>query len=155
MNKDELFRWLLFKIKAVANGSNENEPKLRVVCRLLKNNLPNYDWVGFYMVNTKKENELVLGPFEGEPTEHKTIRFGDGICGQAAEKKETFLVSDVSAESNYLACSVNVKSEIVLPIFKDNNLVGELDIDSHQADAFAKEDQEFLEEVCRLIAPVL
>jgi len=97
---------------------------------LLVENVPHYDWVGFYLVD-KAKKELVLGPFVGEPTEHVRIPFGRGICGQAAERRTTFVVQDVSKEGNYLACSPKVKSEIVIPLFKGGEIIGELDIDSH------------------------
>ena len=102
--------------------------------------------------NPNVKNELILGPYDGEPTEHTRINFGQGICGQAAETKETFLVQDVSQETNYLACSPKVKSEIVVPIFSEGEVVGEIDIDSHSISPFTDEDQMFIEEVAKLIA---
>jgi L-methionine (R)-S-oxide reductase len=113
--------------------------------------VPYYDWVGFYCVDSSK-NELVLGPFVGEPTEHVCIPFGKGLCGQAAERKETVIVQDVTKEPNYLACSPHVKSEIVVPVIKTGRLVGVLDIDSHTRSAFTAEDKRFLEPVCALVA---
>jgi len=83
------------------------------------------------------------------------IPFGRGICGQAAERKETFVVQDVSKETNYLSCSPEVKSEIVVPIMKDGRVLGELDIDSHSLAPFTDEDREFLENICRLISEKL
>jgi GAF domain-containing protein len=90
----------------------------------------------------------MLGPYLGAPTEHVKIAFGQGICGQAAERKETFVVQDVSKETNYLSCSIKVKAEIVVPIFKDEKIVGELDIDSHTANPFTEEDKTYLEKIC-------
>jgi len=92
-----------------------------------------------------------LGPYIGKPTEHTKIPFGRGICGQAADRKETFIVQDVSKESNYLSCSPLVKSEIVVPIIKNNKVLGELDIDSHVIEPLTKEDIRFLEDVCNII----
>ncbi len=89
------------------------------------------DWVGFYLVDPHREERLVLGPFSGEPTEHTSIAFGEGICGQAADTLQVFVVDDVEAESNYLSCSPSVKSEFVAPVMMKGVLVGELDIDSH------------------------
>jgi len=117
--------------------------------------VPHYDWVGFYMVDAEKMNELVLGPFVGDPTEHVRIPFGKGICGQAAERGETFVVQDVSEQNNYLACSLNVKSEIVVPLIKDDKVVGELDIDSHEVGPFTDDDREFLEEIAGLVVKLL
>jgi len=114
-----------------------------------------YSWVGFYVVDKDRKNELVLGPFEGEPTEHIRIPFGRGICGQAAAVRETFLVQDVSKETNYLSCSANVKSEIVIPIFKKGKVVGELDIDSHVLSPFTKEDEAFLKKISEMVSKIL
>ena len=98
------------------------------------------------------DRELVLGPCVGTPTDHVKIPFGRGICGQAAEREETFIVQDVSKECNYLSCSISVKAEIVLPIFKDGRIVGELDIDSHRLSPFTDADRGFLEKVCKIVA---
>jgi L-methionine (R)-S-oxide reductase len=97
-------------------------------------------------------NELLLGPFEGQPTEHVRIAFGVGICGQAAKQRKRFVVQNVSRETNYLSCSENVKAEIVVPIFWNNEIVGELDIDSHLNSPFTKEDELFLERICEKTA---
>ena len=88
----------------------------------------------------------------GDPTIHVRIEFGQGICGQAAEREETFVIQDVSKEENYLSCSVNVKSEIVVPIFKDGKVVGEIDIDSHQLAPFSEVDRVYLEKLAEQIA---
>ena len=91
----------------------------------------------------------MLSPYVGEPTEHTRIPFGKGICGQAAERKETFLIQDVSKQTNYLSCSPKVKSEIVVPIFKNGDIVGQIDIDSHTISPFTQDDQQFLEEISK------
>jgi len=142
---------LLDRVREIVDGPLERTDKLQTICRLLREQVPHYDWVGFYLADGTKR-ELVLGPFEGEPTEHVRIPFGRGICGQAAEIKRTFIVQDVSKETNYLSCSPRVKSEIVLPILKDGEVVGELDIDSHVLAPFAEGDKEFLENVCGLVS---
>lgn len=128
---------------------------LKEVCTLLKRAVPHYDWVGFYLVDPDKTDELILGPFAGAPTEHTRIKFGRGICGQAALTGRTFIVDDVTRESNYLSCSLHVKSEIVLPIFKDGTLAGELDIDSHTSTAFDHSDEIFLNQICLVVAGVI
>ena len=135
--------------RLVSSGLSRDETLLRV-CQLLESSVDYYDWVGFYLVEGEKE--LVLGPFAGEPTEHVRIAFGIGICGQAAQRKETFLIQDVSCETNYLSCSPKVKAEIVVPIFKNGRVVGELDIDSHQLSPFSDEDRDFLEQICRSLS---
>ena len=130
---------------------------LQAICTLLRQSVPHYDWVGFYIADASGQF-LDLGPYDGAPTEHTRIAFGRGICGQAAATGKAFVVDDVTKETNYLACSLAVKSEIVLPIFApgcNNKVVAELDIDSHTLGAFAPEDRAFLERVCELVGPLL
>lgn len=155
VRKRDVFDRLLREIEAVVDSSLGREEKLKRVCELLAGSVDYYDWVGFYLVDEAKGNELVLGPFVGEPTEHVRIPFGRGVCGRAAVELKTIIVQDVSKETNYLACSPLVKSEIVVPIFREGNFVGELDIDSHQLAPFTEEDREFLEKVANLVAKVL
>ncbi len=145
------FNSLLERVREICDTSPAPAERLESVCELLKENLPGYDWVGIYLVDESK-NELVLGPFAGEPTEHVRIPFGRGICGQAAESLSTVVVDDVTKETNYLSCSADVRSEIVLPIFKDGRFAGELDIDSHRPANFDKGDREFLESVCEMLS---
>lgn len=121
----------------------KHNEKLRLICELLRNEVNHYDWVGFYFKNDNKE-ELLLKAFAGEPTEHTVIPFGKGICGQVAVSNENFLVDDVAAQDNYIACSINVKSEIVIPLFLNAENIGQIDIDSHTVKAFSQEDQDFL-----------
>ena len=130
------------------------EQKLQAVCELLREQVDHYDWVGFY-VTRPGTRELELGPFSGDPTEHVLIPFGRGICGQAAERESTVVVQDVGAESNYLSCSVNVRSEIVVPVIVDGKVQGEMDIDSHALSPFTGEDEKLLQAVCELVAPLL
>jgi L-methionine (R)-S-oxide reductase len=150
-NSASLFESLLNGIKLVAGGDGARDQKLKGICMLLSGTIDHYDWVGFYLADGRKK-ELTLGPFVGEPTEHTKIPFGSGICGQAAQTKETFIVQDVSRETNYLSCSPLVKSEIVVPVFKGDKVAAELDIDSHTASPFSDEEREFLEEVCRIVS---
>lgn len=153
-NKTEKFNLLIDRIKKIVNSSPVRDEKLYSICKLLNENINYYDWVGFYIAEEGKR-ELFLGPFVGKPTEHTKIPFGKGICGQAADREETFIVDDVSKETNYLSCSIKVKSEIVVPIFKDTKVVGELDIDSHTPSVFTIEDRKFLEKVCEIISQLL
>lgn len=120
------------------------DEKLLQVCHLLEENIDYYDWVGFYFRNGDAE-ELVLGPYAGEETEHTVIPFGKGICGQVAVSGKNFVVPDVQAQDNYIACSINVRSEIVVPLFVNNENVGQIDIDSNVPDAFTDLDERFLE----------
>jgi GAF domain-containing protein len=119
---------------------------------LLEAEVPHYDWVGFYLVDPAAPRELVLGPYVGAPTEHTRIPFGQGICGQAADTETTFIVQDVSQETNYLSCSPDVQSEIVLPIMKADKVIGELDIDSHALAPFTDVDRALLERICDQVA---
>ena len=146
---------MLKDIESILKGPGKLEERLYKVCKFLAENVKHYDWVGFYFVEKDKKDELVLGPFFGEPTQHVRIKFGEGICGQAAERKDVFIVQDVSKEKNYLSCSPKVKSEIVVPIFKDGKIIGELDIDSHTLSPFKDEDRRFLEKVCDLVSQYL
>ena len=122
------------------------EEKLNKICHLLHDNIYYYDWVGFYFANGDKP-ELILGPFAGEETDHTVIPFGKGICGQVAVSNETFVVPDVQAQDNYISCNMNVKSEIVVPLFVNGKNIGQIDIDSNLIDAFGADDEEFLKYV--------
>ncbi len=149
-----LFEELLEEVKRIIEGKGGRNEKLQRICDLLREKVSHYDWVGIYFADNKSR-ELLLGPFAGEETEHVRIKFGQGICGQAAEKLETFVVQDVSKETNYLSCSPFVKSEIVLPIFKNGEFVAELDIDSHKLSPFGEEDEKFLKKVCEMISDII
>lgn len=128
--------------------------RLQAICDLLRKVVPYYDWVGFYFKNGDKE-ELKLGPYSGEATDHTIIPFGKGICGQVAVSNENFVVPDVAAQDNYIACSITVKSEIVVPLFVNGENIGQIDIDSNTADPFSEEDERFLEYVNAEVAKIL
>ena len=108
----------------------------------------------FYFRNGNKE-ELLLGPYVGAPTDHTVIPFGKGICGQVAVSNQNFVVPDVTAQDNYIACSITVKAEIVVPIFVNGENIGQIDIDSNTPDPFTKEDERFLEFVCEKVSKLL
>ncbi len=146
-----LFGDLSARIEEIISGRGLRDDKLMAICRLLQAEVPHYDWVGFYIVDGVKQR-LLLGPYIGQPTAHVEIPFGRGICGMAAEKKSTLMVPDVSEVLNYLSCSPEVKSEMVVPILKEERMVAELDIDSHALKPFTKEDRAFLEGMCLRIA---
>ena len=103
---------------------------------------------------TNKE-ELLLGPYVGAETDHTVIPFGKGICGQVAVSNENFVVPDVAAQENYIACSITVKAEIVVPIFVNGENIGQIDIDSNTPDPFTEADVRFLEFVCAKVAEIL
>lgn len=125
---------------------------MEAVVRTLEAAVPAYSWVGIYLLHG---NELVLGPFVGKPSPHTHIPVGRGICGAAAAEKATIVVDDVNADPRYLACSLDTKSEIVVPIMLDGNVLGEIDIDSDRTAAFSPADRELLEQVAALLAPKL
>lgn len=146
-----IYTTLLSESKRIIAGESSVTEKLQAICELLENKISHYDWVGFYFAEVEKRL-LHLGPYAGEVTDHTVIPFGKGICGQVAESNQTFLVEDVKAQSNYIACSMTVKSEIVVPLFVDGVNIGQIDIDSHTLNAFTKEDQAFLETLNEAIA---
>ena len=143
---------ILSQTESIINGAGTREQKLQAICELLDANFDVFDWTGFYLDDPSEERMLYIGPFVGEPTDHTRIPYGTGICGQAAETLDTFVVQDVSRADNYLACSIHVKSEIVVPIMKDGIFFGELDIDSHTKDAFTPEIRDLCEAVCEKAA---
>ena len=120
--------------KAVSALQNLSGKALQeAVVQILDREVNYYNWTGFYWMNDAK-NQLELGAYRGEATDHTSIPYGRGICGQVAVSGKTFEVPDVHAQDNYLACSLATKSEIVVPVYADEKLVGQIDIDSHQLD---------------------
>ncbi|PQV51344.1 GAF domain-containing protein [Jejuia pallidilutea] len=138
----------------VSNTEKTVNERLLNICELLETHIEYYNWVGFYFRNGDKE-ELLLGPYVGAPTDHTVIPFGKGICGQVAVSNKNFVVPDVSAQDNYIACSFTVKSEIVIPIFVDGKNIGQIDIDSNTPDPFTEADERFLEYVCEKVSELL
>ncbi len=130
------------------------DDRLQNICSLLQETITHYDWVGFYFRNGDKE-ELKLGPYAGEPTDHTIIPFGKGICGQVAMSNQNFVVPDVKAQDNYIACSITVKAEIVVPLFLNGENIGQIDIDSNTPDSFTEEDEQFLEFVNKEVANII
>ena len=116
---------------------------------ILKERVPDYTWVGVYELFG---NELVLGPYQGKPSPHTHIPLGRGICGAAAAEKATIVVDNVHTDSRYLACSVDTKSEIVVPIMRGCDVLGEIDIDSDRPSAFGPDDKRLLEAVAMVLS---
>lgn len=145
---------LLAACEAELERGAERRVSLQLVCDLLHRRVNHYDWVGFYLA-VPDQQLLVLGPYQGDATDHIRIPYGTGICGQAATREATFRIDDVNAQDNYLACSIRVKSEIVVPVFQAGSFVAEIDIDSHQRAAFTAADQEFLEALAVRVAPYI
>lgn len=143
------------RLSSIIESPNQHtETKLLKICQLLDQEIPYFNWTGFYFKNGDKE-ELILGPYVGAETDHKIIPFGKGICGQVAVSNETFVVPDVHEQDNYLSCSIDTKAEIVVPIIKNGENIGQIDIDSHTIDPFTEEDREMLEWLCQEIAKIL
>jgi GAF domain-containing protein len=136
---------------SIANAATADEA-MRQAVAILKHQVADYTWVGIYLM---EGNELVLGPFLGKPSPHTRISLNQGICGAAASRKQTIIVDDVDAEPRYLACSLDTRSEIVVPIMRGTTVLGEIDIDSDKKAAFGPSDRELLESVASLLAPKL
>ena len=137
------------KVEAAIANEPDGQSALEAAVRVLKAEMTRYTWVGIYLLFG---NELVLGPYLGKPSPHTRIPVGRGICGAAAAEKATIIVDDVSADPRYLACSIDTRSEIVVPIMRDRAVLGEIDIDSDQRAAFDDADRELLEGVADLLA---
>jgi L-methionine (R)-S-oxide reductase len=141
---------VLEAVDAVVAGDGDARTMMDGVVDVLKDRVPHYTWVGIYLL---EGNELVLGPYRGKPSPHTRIPLGRGICGAAATEKATIIVDDVNADPRYLACSIETRSEIVVPIMRGDDVLGEIDIDSDRAAAFTDADRELLERVAARIAP--
>lgn len=138
----------------IADSTKTTNERLLAICKLLETHIDYYNWVGFYFADSDKK-ELHLGPYIGEPTDHTVIPFGKGICGQVAVSNQNFVVPDVAAQDNYIACSITVKAEIVVPIFVNGKNIGQIDIDSNTPDPFTKKDEQFLEFVTKKVSEML
>ncbi|MCL4848972.1 MAG: GAF domain-containing protein [Acidobacteria bacterium] len=132
----------------VASAETATDAMTRVVERLARE-VPHYTWVGIYLL---EGDDLVLGPFVGKPSPHVRIPLGQGICGAAASARATIVVDDVNADPRYLACSLETKSEIVVPILAGDRVLGEIDIDSDQPAAFGEGDRRLLEPLAARLA---
>lgn len=148
------FEILKTKVQKILSIDDTINNRLLKICELLEANIGYYNWVGFYFKNGDKD-ELKLGSYVGEPTDHTIIPFGKGICGQVAVSNENFVVPDVTAQENYIACSITVKAEIVIPIFVNGENIGQIDIDSNTPSPFTKADEHFLEFVCSEVSKLL
>jgi len=140
---------LVTAIRSAIASSPNAEAAMTQAVRLLKDAIPYYSWVGIYLLDG---DELVLGPYLGKPSPHTRIPVGSGICGAAAAEKATIVVDDVNADPRYLACSIETKSEIVVPIIAGDRVLGEIDIDSDRPAAFGEGDRQLLEAVAARLA---
>jgi L-methionine (R)-S-oxide reductase len=140
---------LMMALQSAIAAAPAPESAMQQAVRLLKDAIPYYSWVGIYVL---EGDELVLGPYLGKPSPHTRIPLGRGICGAAATEKATIVVDDVNADPRYLACSIETKSEIVVPIMHGDRVLGEIDIDSDQPAAFGARDRALLEPVAAMLA---
>jgi len=132
------------------------DPLMEGITQVLHDKMLKYNWVGFYMLEPGAQPPvLVLGHFRGAMTPHTRIPLNQGICGAAASSGKTVVVDDVSSDPRYLACSLETKSEIVVPVFVRGKVAGELDIDSHFPAAFGFEDRELVEYCAQLVGKSL
>jgi len=146
MDRRDLARAITSAIAAAPDADSA----MKQAVELLKDGVPDYTWVGIYLM--EREDELVLGPFRGKPSPHTRIPLGSGICGAAATERATIVVDDVNADPRYLACSLETKSEIVVPIMDGSRVLGEIDIDSDKAAAFGAADRALLEPIAAQLA---
>jgi GAF domain-containing protein len=142
---------LLSELTNLASSAATADALMNSIVSLLHEKLTRYNWVGFYMIDPKDSNMLVLGPFRGSMTPHTRIPLNQGICGAAASTGQTVVVDDVNTDARYLSCSLETKSEIVVPVFAKGKVVGELDIDSHFLAAFGPDDRKLCEHAAQLL----
>jgi len=147
---------LISELNTLAAKATSSEALMKGIVMLLHEKLTRYNWVGFYMLEKEGNRDmLVLGPFRGTMTPHTRIPLNKGICGAAASTGKTVVVDDVNADSRYLACSLETKSEIVVPVFVHGKVAGELDIDSHFLAAFGPEDRKLCEHAAAVLGKFL
>ena len=146
-----MYKTVINIIENEIEKSDDLKNCLSYICKFLNEKIEGYDWVGYYFHN-EKNKELELIAFSGIATEHTKIPFGKGICGTSALTNNPIVIDDVSKESNYIACNINVKSEIVVPLFDNKKNIGQIDIDSNTLNQFTKIDLNFLIKINALIA---
>ena len=144
--KDEKYKSVIPQIKALIEGEPDLVANLANIVAALMEQF-RWLWIGFYLV---KENQLVLAPFQG-PVACTRIKKGRGVCGTSWEKAQTIVVPDVEKFPGHIACSSKSRSEIVVPVIRDNKVMGVLDVDSEHLAAFDETDKQFLEEIVGLI----
>ena len=142
---------LASRLDSIASQAPNIDALMNSIVQLLHDKLARYNWVGFYMIDPNDSSMLVLGPFRGSMTPHTRIPLNQGICGAAASSGQTVIVDDVNKDPRYLACSIETKSEIVVPVFAKGKVVGELDIDSHFLAAFGPDDRKLCEHAAKLL----
>lgn len=147
LTEEEIYKSLLPQIESLINPHEPIISSLANVTAALKEVFDKISWVGFYLV---KDNKLYLGPFQGKIA-CTVIELGKGVCGTSAQQKETIIVEDVEKFPGHIACDSGSRSEIVIPLLRDNKIYGVLDLDSYQLSAFGNTDKIFLEKICSII----
>ena len=151
MDKDKVYQQLTAQAKSLVDGVDNVVGALGNVAALLKEELPSFFWVGFYVV---KEGDLQLGPFQG-PVACYSIEKGKGVCGTAWERAQTLVVPDVHQFPGHIACSSRSNSEIVVPVFHGGEVVAVIDVDSEDFDDFDEDDKRGLEAIAQIVAPLV
>jgi L-methionine (R)-S-oxide reductase len=152
------YQQLAEELTTLADAAGSVEDLMSVIVGRLQERLRHFDWVGFYMIEEGLPGEepvLVLGPYVGADTPHKRIPLHQGICGAAASSGQTLVVDDVKSDPRYLACSIETRSEIVVPVIVKGKVVGELDIDSHTPAAFHEGERKLAEHCADLVGRYL
>jgi L-methionine (R)-S-oxide reductase len=148
---ENIFAQVLLKVSSFAESAADLAALQNFIAETISQCLPYYNWTGFYMLDPDDRETLVLGPFRGAPTEHVRIPVNQGICGAAVAQNDAVIVDDVNSDPRYLACSLETRSEIVVPIRVHGAAVGEIDIDSHNHAAFSSQDKKFLEKCAAIV----
>lgn len=148
---ENAFAQILSEVSAFAESASDLAGLQNFIVEIIPRRLPYYNWTGFYVLDPDDSETLVLGPFHGAPTEHVRIPVSQGICGAAVAQNKTVIADDVNSDPRYLACSLETRSEIVVPIRANGAVVGEIDIDSHDLAAFSLRDMEFLEKCATIV----
>jgi GAF domain-containing protein len=145
--EEERYRLLISQLKSLLTKEDNFISNLSNFTAAIKDTFEKVSWVGFYLFDGQK---LYLGPFQGKVA-CTNIEIGKGVCGTSAEKRETIIVADVDKFPGHIACDSKSKSEIVVPLFQNNCLLGVLDLDSHEYNSFGNTDKEYLEEICKFL----
>jgi L-methionine (R)-S-oxide reductase len=145
--EEEKYRLLNSQLKSLLAKEDNLISNLSNLTAVIKDTFDKVSWVGFYLFDGQK---LFLGPFQGKVA-CTNIEIGKGVCGTSADKRETIIVPNVDNFPGHIACDSNSKSEIVIPLIKDDRLLGVLDLDSHNYNSFGKTDKQYLEEICKFL----
>ncbi len=151
LSKAEKYKQLLPKVRSLVDGESDLTANLANICAALKYGMEGFFWVGFYL---RKNDELIVGPFQG-PVACTRIKMPHGVCGTAVHEKRTIIVDDVNTFHGHIACSADSKSEIVIPIFINNEVTGVLDVDSDSFSNFDLTDAKYLEEICSIVSELI